>query len=391
MRIDKSNSSRPTISIKNNTILENDSENILQGNNALALEILQKQGKPLLGYFTNRVPVEILHALNTIPVRIVSQGLDQTTKGASEQYIQAFGCSWLRHILDIGLSNGFDGLDGFIFSAGTCDSLQNFSDIFRKVFPKKWTHNLTFPVLDNEYAVDYLQNEFENLIQAVSIQFPENESGFNLSHSISLYNAKRTYFQKLAILVSDRKLAYKELAKILYLGDLLPVESINSYLEAKINDIEKGNLSQSPLPESPRLIVTGGMFDNFHLWELPEFDYLVADDLSFGRRNFNFMIPLGSFVEGYTQAYLERTPDATAFDMEKRLGNLKKLIHDYKVDGVILLGIKFCDPDAFEFVPIQNVLKNELNIPYLKLETTSELSNLQQLKTRLSAFIEMLS
>ncbi|MFX0050518.1 MAG: 2-hydroxyacyl-CoA dehydratase, partial [Candidatus Hermodarchaeota archaeon] len=228
-------------------------------------------------------------------------------------------------------------------------------------------------------------------IQAVSKQFPENESGFNLSHSISLYNAKRTYFQKLAMLVSDRKLAYKELAKILYLGDLLPVESINSYLEAKINDIEKGNLSQSPLPESPRLIVTGGMFDNFHLWELPEFDYLVADDLSFGRRNFNFMIPLGSFVEGYTQAYLERTPDATAFDMEKRLGNLKKLIHDYKVDGVILLGIKFCDPDAFEFVPIQNVLKNELNIPYLKLETTSELSNLQQLKTRLSAFIEMLS
>ncbi|MFX0184228.1 MAG: 2-hydroxyacyl-CoA dehydratase subunit D [Candidatus Hodarchaeota archaeon] len=385
------NTRRTTIDLKNNLFMENETDNILQGDYAVALEILRKQGKPLLGYFTNRVPVEILHALNTIPVRIVSQGLDYTNKGASEQYIQIFGCSWLRHILDIGLSHGFNRLDGFIFSAGTCDSLQNFSDIFRKVFPQKWAYNLTFPVLDNEFALEFLQNEFENLIQVVSKQFPENESGFNLSHSISLYNTKRTYLQKLAMLVSDRKLAYKELAKILYLSDILPVESINSYLETRINEIDKGNLPQAPLPDSPRLLVTGGMFDNFHLWELPEFNFLVGDDLSFGRRNFNFMIPLGSFIEGYTQAYLERTPDATAYDMEKRLNDLKRLIHDYKVDGVILLGVKFCDPDAFEFVPIQNMLKDELNIPYLKLETTSELSNLQQLKTRLSAFVEMLS
>ena len=76
------------------------------------------------------------------------------------------------------------------------------------------------------------------------------------------------------------------------------------------------------------------------------------------------MIPLGSFVEGYTQAYLERTPDATAYDMEKRLNGLENLIHNHKVDGVILLGVKFCDPDTFEFVPIQNKLK-DLDIPYL--------------------------
>ncbi|UCE14427.1 MAG: 2-hydroxyacyl-CoA dehydratase, partial [Candidatus Heimdallarchaeota archaeon] len=110
-----------------------------------ALQVIKQQGKPLIGYFTNRIPVEILHALNTSPIRILSLG--SSIQGASERYIQVFACSWLRHIIDSGLSKGFKALDGIIFSAGTCDSLQNVSDIWRKIFPNQWVYNLTFPVL----------------------------------------------------------------------------------------------------------------------------------------------------------------------------------------------------------------------------------------------------
>ncbi|MFX1505848.1 MAG: 2-hydroxyacyl-CoA dehydratase [Promethearchaeota archaeon] len=76
--------------------------------------------------------------------------------------------------------------------------------------------------------------------------------------------------------------------------------------------------------------------------------------------------------------------------MEKRWRGLEEAIHYHRIDGVILLGMKFCDPDSFEFVSIQNGLK-DLDIPYLSLETTPELSNIQQIQTRLSAYIEMLS
>ncbi len=354
-----------------------------------SLDDLKKQGKPLLGYFTNRVPVELLHALNTYPIRMLSIG--SAVQGASERYIQIFACSWLRQILDLGLAKGFNAIDGIIFSAGTCDSLQNVSDIWRKVFPDHWTYNLTFPVLvTTDAAVEYLQNEFETLIHVVSEKFPENPGGFTLSESIKKYNSKRINFQKLATLVSERKMKYQELAQLLLLGDTLPVEIMNKYLEKKINHHEEAS-SQLTIPETPRLLITGGMFDNYRLFEqVADFDLVVADDLSFGTRNFNFSIPQSSFLQGYAQAYLERTPDPTAYDMEKRLRGLESQIHNHKVDGVILLGVKFCDPDTFEFVPIQNKLK-DLDIPYLNIETTPELSNLQQVQTRLSAFVEMLS
>ena len=352
-----------------------------------SLRIFQQQDKPLLGYFTNRIPVEILHALNTSPIRMLSIG--SSVQGASERYIQTFACSWLRQIIDIGLAQGFQALDGIIFSTGTCDSLQNVSDIWRKIFPAQWTYNLAFPVLVTETAVEYLQNEFETLIQKVSNQFPENPEGLSLSNSIKLYNFKRVYLQKLASLVSERKLRYQEFFKLLLLGDILPVETINSFLNMKIKQINA--TSSLNIPDSPRLLLTGGMFDNYRLFEkVSEFDHVVTDDLSFGQRNFNFSMPQSSFLQGYTQAYLERTPDPTAYDMEKRWEGLENLLRIHKIDGVIMLGIKFCDPDTFEFVSIQNKLK-DLDIPYLNLETTPDLSNLQQIQTRLSAYIEMLS
>ena len=313
-----------------------------------------------------------------------------STQGASERYIQAYGCSWLRQIMDVAITKGYHALDGVIFSAGTCDSLQNVSDIWRKVFPKRWAYNLTFPVLvDSEAAVEYLQNEFETLIQIISDKFPDNPNGFTLSDSIKLYNKKRVNLQKLASLVSERKLRYGDFFKILLLGDLLPVEIINPFLNKRIKQIDQSQLLN--ITDSPRLLLTGGMFDNFRLFdEIPEFNHVVTDDLSFGARNYKFSIPQSQFIQGYTQAYLERIPDPTAYDMEKRWKGLEDAIRIHQIDGVILLGMKFCDPDSFEFVSIQNGLK-DLDIPYLSLETTPELSNIQQIQTRLSAYIEMLS
>ena len=356
----------------NNDKLQNNPEYFLE-NYTKTLEDLKKINKPLIGYFTNRIPVEILHSLNLLPIRVLSFG--QSKQGGSERYIQIFACSWLRQIMDIGLTHGYESLDGLLFSAGTCDSLQNFSDIWKKVFPDQWVYNLTFPVLtDSDLARDYLQNEFETLIEILSTQFLHDQPEIRLSHSIKLYNIKRANLLKLADLVSNRKMKYSTLAKLLLISDLLPVEIINETFEKKVKETQDS--ATDILPDSPRIMLVGGMFDNYTLFNLPESDHIVADDLSFGTRNFNFQIPENSFLERYTQSYLDRTPDPTAFDMEKRIIGIEQSIKGHKIDGIILLGQKWCDPDAFEFVPIQNRLKS-LDIPFLNIETTPELSNIQ--------------
>ncbi|MHA1996413.1 MAG: 2-hydroxyacyl-CoA dehydratase, partial [Candidatus Hodarchaeales archaeon] len=86
---------------------------------------------------------------------------------------------------------------------------------------------------------------------------------------------------------------------------------------------------------------------------------------------------------------LARIPEPTAYDENHRLESLEKQIKDHKIDGVVLLTMKFCDPDAFELVPLRKHLES-LEIPFLNLETSPDLSNLAQLRTRLSAFSEIL-
>ncbi|MHA2155573.1 MAG: 2-hydroxyacyl-CoA dehydratase subunit D [Candidatus Hodarchaeales archaeon] len=350
-----------------------------------ALTEFEKLSIPMIGYFTNKTPVELLDAMNLHPLRIFAFKHPKSHQGAYERYIQTFACSWLRGILDNGLVDGYKDLKGIMFSTGTCDSLQNVSDIWQKVFPNQLTYNLTFPIQSNTAAIKYLVNEFKQFLSLLEKNFGLFSS-FNLKESIQKYNQKRKILQNIANFVSKGHLHYASLAKIAYLSDLLPV---NEFTRLFRNLSPTDGKSSSSQEETPRLLVSGGMWDNWKLFDIPEWDGLVADDLSFGYRNFSYFLPETDSLESYVKSQLTRIPEPTAYDENHRLESLEKQIKDHKIDGVVLLTMKFCDPDAFELVPLRKHLES-LEIPFLNLETSPDLSNLAQLRTRLSAFSEIL-
>jgi benzoyl-CoA reductase/2-hydroxyglutaryl-CoA dehydratase subunit BcrC/BadD/HgdB len=364
--------------------LENYLENYYQ-----LLSDLEQNGYRLFGYFMNKIPVEILHALHVVPIRILAANHPQLRQGASERYIQVYGCSWLRRVLDIGLVEGYKPLSGVIFSTGTCDSLQNVSDIWRKVFPSQMAYNLTFPVQNTEAAHAFLHSEFENLIKFFQDRYSEIQDDIQLATSIRLYNQKRDLLQRLISFVSERKVPYRLYAHYSYLSNIVPVETFNQLVDEYLRTVSEGNVPIPDQVEIPRLLVIGGMWDNYRLFETSEWDGLVADDLSFSGRDINYTLPESNSLVDYSKAQMERIPEPTTYDMYKRIDNIEELIKQHRVNGVVLLTMKFCDPDAFELVPIRKKLKT-LDIPFLSLETTSELSNLSQLRTRLAAFNELL-
>ncbi len=361
-------------------ILENYTETISK---------IKQNYSPVIGYFTNKFPVELSHALHLTPVRMMALPHPEIQQGISERYIQTFGCSWLRRIIDNGIAGGYP-LDEVVFSTGTCDSLQNVSDIWRKVFSPQMTHNITFPLHHTPTASTYLLNEFRSFIEYIQDRFPDTPSEISLSQSIKEYNQKRLFLQKIQEMVSRRKIQYNVLAKMLYIGDLLPINEFNNFMDYFFLESMEQITDSPELENIPRIAVVGGMWDNWHLFDIPECDGIVVDDFSFGNRNFNYTLPISDSLSEYTQKQLERIPEPTAFDTNQRLNNVESLIKDHKVDGVVFLTMKFCDPDTFELVPIRERLKT-LEIPHLSIESTSELSNLNQLRTRLAAFTELLS
>ncbi len=73
-----------------------------------------------------------------------------------------------------------------------------------------------------------------------------------------------------------------------------------------------------------------------------------------------------------------------------RLTLLERAIDEYKVDGVLDVILQACHTYSVETLTIKNFVNKEKEIPYMSIETDYSSSDIGQLNTRMSAFIEML-
>ena len=76
-------------------------------------------------------------------------------------------------------------------------------------------------------------------------------------------------------------------------------------------------------------------------------------------------------------------------DQARRSDIIKRLIEDFRVDGVVGLRIPFCDDWGMEEFMLGQDLEKE-GIPHLRVDKEYILSGLGQLKTRIQAFLEMI-
>ena len=74
---------------------------------------------------------------------------------------------------------------------------------------------------------------------------------------------------------------------------------------------------------------------------------------------------------------------------KERIEDIKRLVKEYKADGVIDVNLKFCNIYDVEGFFVERELKNS-GIPVLGIETDYTDQDAEQLKTRIGAFIEML-
>jgi benzoyl-CoA reductase/2-hydroxyglutaryl-CoA dehydratase subunit BcrC/BadD/HgdB len=74
-------------------------------------------------------------------------------------------------------------------------------------------------------------------------------------------------------------------------------------------------------------------------------------------------------------------------EFDRRLNTIIDAVKEYKVDGVVLEIIKFCDLWGVDSMPLVKALRDK-GIPVLKLEREYRIGGEGQLRTRVQAFIE---
>ncbi|MBI4830759.1 MAG: 2-hydroxyacyl-CoA dehydratase [Candidatus Lindowbacteria bacterium] len=354
-----------------------------------AREWKRKTGGRVFGYFCTYFPEELLHAAGMLPMRILGY---KENVSLADSHIQAFICSLVRTSLDAALKNKFDFLDGVVFPH-SCDSIQNLADIWRHSFPKQFAEVVVLPVwVDIPEAEDYLANEILRFKQKFETHMGRQIDESDLEKSIRIYNENREALIDLYALRRDNPGAItgQQVLEVVRASMSMRKEEHTDLLRKLLDELRRAPKKSNAVA---RIVLYGNACEHPALINL--FDEMnavvVDDDLCTGSRYFiNAESVAGDPIRGLARRYLHRVPcpskHSTDFDRRRYLVDM---VRRSNADGVVMLILKFCDPHAFDYPDLAKRL-SESNIPHLLVETEIQPTSIEQVRTRLQAFVEML-
>lgn len=348
-------------------------------------------GRRAFGTLCTYAPEEILHAAGFVPVRLLSLPLPLPYQGrgdTSEAHLQSYTCSLARRILEQALQGRFDFLDGVLFSH-TCDTMQGLADIWRLNFPSQFVATVVQPVaLASPHAQAYLVAELRQLIARLEAQFDITITDDALRASIRLYNQNRELLSQLYAV--RERLSSVAVWQAVTAAMLMPKEEHNALLSQVVGTMA-GDAAMPAWPAQTRLLLTGATLDDATLLEIIEAAgaRVVADDLCTGARYFDTPVAGGDPIEALAQRQLQRLPcPCKHCSLEARARHLLNLATQHHADGVIFVLKKFCEPHAWDY-PYLAAALTKASLPHLLLET-EQTTPVEQVRTRVEAFLEML-
>lgn len=361
---------------------------------------LKAQGKKFMGYICSFVPVEIIDAAGFIPFRIRGDVHEPITKGDTQ--LETIACPFMRSYFDLSLKGKYVFCDGIIIPHA-CDSMTRTYSAWRYSLGLPYSHFINVPHTTSGPSREFFKAEFNTFRKSLG-KFAEKEiSDDDLSYAIHLYNENRT---KAKALYEFRKqdppiISGTEVTKVLVVGMSLPITEANEIFDEILEEVQQRK--GSPFKKAPRIMVDGACLDNIEFMKLIEDSgaNVVVDSLCTGTRDCWPHTEVGSdpmdaLSERYLdklncpRTYREKEGETYAEDLQLRFGNMGALSKEFKVDGVILYIYKYCDPFGFE-VPARKAYLDFLKIPVLHLEDEYSAGTIGRLRTRIQAFLEMIS
>jgi benzoyl-CoA reductase subunit C len=345
----------------------------------------KSSGRKIFGYFCSYAPEEIIHAAGIIPVRVMG-GSDAIT--LADVHLPSYVCSFSRSCYDLGLKDVYNYLDGVVFPY-TCDTMVSLYNIWRKDIKTPYVGFVDPLCAKRETSRKYFREEIARFRSSLEKFLGREISEDCLEKSIEIYNKNRKLLKKIYELRKNSipPISGVEALTIVRSSMLAPKEEHSRLLENLLTKIsEKENVPEPGL----RILVSGSVIYDSEILKMIEDagGLIVTDDLCTGTRYFWDMVnPKASPLVAIADRYYERIPCPCNYPPEKRLEHIMNLVKDFKVEAVIFVLQKFCDPHLFDYPFMEDRLK-EFEIPTLLIETEHVNSPIGPLKTRIEAFFE---
>jgi benzoyl-CoA reductase/2-hydroxyglutaryl-CoA dehydratase subunit BcrC/BadD/HgdB len=253
-------------------------------------------------------------------------------------------------------------------------------------------HFLSVPHEISDGAVSWYHGEVVNFKESVQKSFATEINESKLRSAIELYNETRRLLKRLyEFQKSDTpKLTGTEVMSVVLAAMATPKDYYNQLLARLIEGLEE---QEGITHDRVRLMIVGSAFDDLvYIKTIEDLGALVVTDaLCFGRRYVIEPVATdGDLLLNLARAYLNRPscPRMVGFNHE-RWQFIEEMTRQFKVDGIIYQNMRYCDLWGGEKLYVLQKAK-ATNIPLLYLEREYWPGGLEQLKTRVGAFLEMI-
>lgn len=350
----------------------------------------KSEGMKKIGYACAYTPLVLLDAAGYAPYRILpmSDCPDQTG-----QLLHDNLCPHVKRILDRAISRDLPELSGVVF-VNSCDAMRRLTDAWGRVLPHDQIILLDLPATADKAAVAFFAGELTRLTRALGQWSGRSVTSSDIGASIRRYNRLHQLFARLRERLHRGGLA----------GGSARMQTL--YNEAMTAPLEKSMLSLQQVLAEPELKNPEGnsipvfLFGNVLAdpGALSLFEScgarIVDDDLCTGSRLFTpiEMNESQDLLLHIARGLLTRTPCARTFDPGQPLKMAEDILRRARASGargVIGQTIKFCDPYLDRLPAVRERLRRA-GIPLLVLEGDCSLRSIEQQRTRIEAFIEML-
>jgi benzoyl-CoA reductase/2-hydroxyglutaryl-CoA dehydratase subunit BcrC/BadD/HgdB len=378
----------------------------LFGNRAKEIEDAKAKGKKIVGYTCLFAPTELILAADAIPVRINSGWYDTAKLG--DRVVPVEVCPVIRSTIGakmIELSPFLEQSDALI-TVLTCDGMTKLSEILGE-YKQVW--GLSNPrIKDSVQALKFWNEEIKLMKNNLEKLTGNKIKPKNLQAAILQTQKATKAFRRLQDLRKGNPVIMGRdvmLVNQTYMWD--DIDRWTQKTEALCDELDRRVQRKEWVcsPDTPRVMVTGTpMFwpDN---WKLPTLieegnpqGVMVADELCSSERilydpvgvdEWSIDDMLNAIGERYLMA--STCPCFTSKDgNEDRVNWLLNKVKEWKVQGVIYYVTKGCMLYSMEYTRIKKAL-DKANVPVYYLDTDYTREDMGQLRTRVEAFLEMLT
>lgn len=359
-------------------------------------EAARAQGVKVIGVYCAFTPKELISAAGAIPVSLCSG--TQHPIALAEEHLPRNLCALIKSSYGhaIGQTCPYFQATDMLIADATCDGKKKMYELLGRLRP---LHLLQLPqTADNGDARDYWRSEVRKVKEVIETFSGTTITDSALLEQIHAYNRmRRTIAEACALNTGSWPLlSGRELNIITSAG------GFDNNLEARREEIREAITIARQRGESesyrrsvaakPRILLTGCPTTNLKVLDLIEDNggIVVATENCGGMKTVGELVaedgdPLINLADRYLRIACScMTPN------NRRMELLTRIISDYRIDGVVELTWDGCHTYNIESYLVAECVE-EKDIPYLHITTDYSENDTGQLKTRIEAFLELLS